>query len=264
MLNPVELEKLVSELALRPRHEKVRALVYRLLVEDLGADSQDIDFEKPAPEVRGRIDALLGRTVFEFKSDLRRERGDAEKGLMRYLTEREGQTGEKFVGIATDGAEFIAYFLKDERVEEVSAHETDAESPRELCIWLQSVVATGEELPPDPLTITREFGRDSLAARRAFDALGALWEEIRANTRSAPEASSLGSSPRPRLRRRCGRRRLVPPAHLSGRRCQGDGMGSDDRDPAKERSRSSPRRGILRPGDRRPERTRLLRLDSGY
>ena len=178
MLNPVELEKLVSELALRPRHEKVRALVYRLLVEDLGADSQDIDFEKPAPEVRGRIDALLGRTVFEFKSDLRRERGDAEKGLMRYLTEREGQTGEKFVGIATDGAEFIAYFLKDERVEEVSAHETDAESPRELCIWLQSVVATGEELPPDPLTITREFGRDSLAARRAFDALGALWEEI--------------------------------------------------------------------------------------
>ena len=103
MLNPEELDKVVSELASRPRHEKVRALVYRLLVEDLGADSQDIDFEKPAPEVRGRIDALLGRTVFEFKSDLRRERGDAEKGLARYLTEREGQTGEKFVGIATDG-----------------------------------------------------------------------------------------------------------------------------------------------------------------
>jgi len=93
VLNPGELEKLVSELALRPRHEKVRALVYRLLVEDLGADSQDIDFEKPAPEVRERIDAFLGRTVLEFKSDLRRERGDAEKGLTHYLTEREGQTG---------------------------------------------------------------------------------------------------------------------------------------------------------------------------
>lgn len=178
MLNPEELDKVVSELASRPRHEKVRALVYRLLVEDLGADSQDIDFEKPAPEVRGRIDALLGRTVFEFKSDLRRERGDAEEGLTRYLTEREGQTGEKFVGIATDGAEFTAYFLKGEGLQEVSAHKTDAESPRELCVWLQSVVATGEELPPDPLTITREFGRDSLAARRAFDALDALWEEI--------------------------------------------------------------------------------------
>ena len=178
MLNPEELDKVVSELASRPRHEKVRALVYRLLVEDLGADSQDIDFEKPAPEVRGRIDALLGRTVFEFKSDLRRERGDAEEGLTRYLTEREGQTSEKFVGIATDGAEFTAYFLKSEGLQEVSAHKTDAESPRELCVWLQSVVATGEELPPDPLTITREFGRESLAARRAFDALDALWEEI--------------------------------------------------------------------------------------
>lgn len=75
---------LVSELALRSGHEKVRALLHRLLVDDLGANSRDIDFEKPAPEVRGRIDALLGRTVFELKSDLRRERNDTEEGLNRY------------------------------------------------------------------------------------------------------------------------------------------------------------------------------------
>ncbi|MDE0165822.1 MAG: hypothetical protein OXH92_02280 [Bryobacterales bacterium] len=75
---------MVSELALRSGHEKVRALLHRLLVDDLGANSRDIDFEKPAPEVRGRIDALLGRTVFELKSDLRRERNDTEEGLNRY------------------------------------------------------------------------------------------------------------------------------------------------------------------------------------
>ena len=178
VLNAHDLEKVVSELASRPRHEKVRALVYRLLVDDLGADSQDIDFERPAPEVRGRMDALLGRTVFEFKSDLRRERGDAENGLTRYLTEREGQTGDKFVGIATDGAEFVAYFLRRDSVEEVNAHKTDVESPGELGIWLRSVVATGDGLRPDPHTITREFGRESLAARRALDSLGVLWEQI--------------------------------------------------------------------------------------
>ena len=70
MLTAEERNELVTELAGQPGHEKVRTLVYRLLVDDLGADSMDIDFEKPAPEVRGRIDALLGRTVFEFKSDL--------------------------------------------------------------------------------------------------------------------------------------------------------------------------------------------------
>ena len=178
MLTTEELTALVAELASRPGHEKVRVHVHRLLVDRLGTDSRDIHFEKPVPEVQGRIDALLGRTVFEFKSDLRRERGHAEKGLTRYLTEREGQTGETYVGIATDGAEFIAFFLRGDGVEEVGAHPTDPESPSERLIWLQSVVATGDSLTPDPQTITREFGRESLAARRALRALGTLWEQI--------------------------------------------------------------------------------------
>ena len=178
MLTTEELDGVVAELARRPGHEKVRVHVHRLLVGGLGADSQDIDFEKPVPEVCGRIDALLGRTVFEFKSNLERERSDAEKGLTRYLTDREGQTGETYVGIATDGAKFIACFLRGDGVEEVDAHQTDPDAPRELLIWLQSAVATGDELLPDTHTITREFGRESLAARRALDVLGALWDEI--------------------------------------------------------------------------------------
>ena len=127
VLTMQDLSELVVELASRPGHEKVRVLLHRLLVGGLGANSQDIDFERPVPEVRGRIDALLGRTVFELKSDLRRERKDAEKGLTRYLSEREGQTGEKYVGIATDGADFIAFFLKNGSVVEVGTHRTDLE-----------------------------------------------------------------------------------------------------------------------------------------
>ena len=188
MLTAGELEELTTELASRPRHEKVRVLVHRLLVDGLGAESPDIDFEKQVPEVRGRIDALLGRTVFEFKTDLRREGGDAENGLTRYLTDSEGQTGEKYIGIATDGADFIAYFLRDDHVEKVDEHHTNPEAPRELLIWLQSVVATGADLLPDPHTITREFGRKSLAARRALDTLGEVW-------------SNVGHTPEARLKR---------------------------------------------------------------
>ncbi len=178
MLTPEERDGLVSELAARPGHEKVRALLHRLLVGGLGADSRDIDFEKPAPEVRGRIDALLGRTVFELKSDLRRERRDAEEGLTRYLTERESRTGERYVGIAADGAEFVAFFLRDGRAVEVDACRANAEASRELLIWLRGAVAVGEDLPPDPHTVEREFGRGSLAARRALDGLGDLWDGI--------------------------------------------------------------------------------------
>ena len=188
MLTPEERAELVSELATRPGHEKVRALFHRLLVDGLGADSRDIDFEKPVPEVHGRIDALLGRTVFELKSDLSRERRDAEEGLTRYLTEREGQTGERYVGIATDGADFIAYFLKNGRVIEVDACRTDPSAPHELLAWLQGAVAVGDSLLPDPETLTREFGRNSLAARRALDDLGRLW-------------TALGATPEARLKR---------------------------------------------------------------
>ena len=71
---PEELASLAAELSARPGHEKVRSLLHRLLTDGLGVESREIDFEKPAPEVNGRIDALLGRTVFELKSDLRRQR----------------------------------------------------------------------------------------------------------------------------------------------------------------------------------------------
>ena len=107
MLTAEVLNETVVELASRPGHEKVRALLYRLLVDGLGAASREIDFEKPVPEVNGRIDALLGRTVFELKSDLRRERRDAERGLARYLAERQDATGERYVGLATDGFESL-------------------------------------------------------------------------------------------------------------------------------------------------------------
>ena len=178
VLTNEQRDEVVSELASRPGHEKVRALTHRLLVDDLGADSRDIDFEKSVPEARGRIDALLGRTVFEFKSDLRRERGDAEEGLTRYLAERESETGERYVGVAADGADFAAYFFKNGSVVEVGAHRADPEAARELSAWLRGAVALGEELTPDPATITREFGRGSLASLRALDDLAELWARV--------------------------------------------------------------------------------------
>jgi len=75
------LREIAVELASRPGHEKVRSLVYELLVDGLGARSTEVLFERPLPEVHGRMDTLRGRTVFEFKSDLRRETRDVEAKL---------------------------------------------------------------------------------------------------------------------------------------------------------------------------------------
>ena len=173
-----DLTDVVLELNERPGHEKVRTLLYQLLVLQLGVDSRDIHFELPAPEVRGRMDALLGRTIFELKSDLRRERKDAERGLARYLREREDHAGERYVGIATDGGEFIAFFRKGNTLIEVGFHKVDPKEPYELVTWLQSAVAVGKELTPDAETVKREFGRDNLGTRRAILELEELWARI--------------------------------------------------------------------------------------
>lgn len=178
-LSSDRLREIVTELSSRPQHEKVRALVYELLVNGLDASSTEIDFERPVPEVRGRIDALLGRTLFEFKSDLRREIRDVERKIPDYLSQREADTGEHFIGIATDGATFIPYELRDNHLQKMAAFETPVENPRELLAWLSAVVAVRADLDPTPDIIRRELGRGSLAWYIANQELKKLWNEVR-------------------------------------------------------------------------------------
>jgi len=178
-LTPDRLREIVVELVSRPGHEKVRALVYELLVHGLGASSSEVRFEQPVPEVHGRLDALLGRTVFELKSDLRRERGDAEEGLSRYLADRERATSEHFVGIATDGAEFVPYELRRGDLQPLPSYQPTRDDPRALLAWLEGVVTLHAELRPDPETVRRELGRGSLAFAISRARLAELWAEVR-------------------------------------------------------------------------------------
>ena len=174
-----DLPDVVAELVTRPGHEKVRVLVDRLLVDGLGIPSRDIHFEHTVPEVHGRIDALLGRSVLEYKSDLRREVKDAEEKLARYLEDREQRTGKRYIGVATDGSTFVAYERgRDGALRELTRHTASAQEPHAILAWLQSVLAVGDELAPEPERVRRELGRDSPAYRRAQGELAALWGEV--------------------------------------------------------------------------------------
>jgi hypothetical protein len=148
-----KLQEILAELVTKPGHEKVRALLHRLLTDGLGASSTSIDFERPVLEVKGRIDALLGRTVFEIKRDLTRERGDAEAQLLRYLPQRESETGQRFVGLATDGAEFRVYMVKDGNLDQLGQFKPKVDDPHALLRWLESVVVVGDDIPADVTTI---------------------------------------------------------------------------------------------------------------
>ena len=169
---------LLRHLAGRPGNDEVKADFRQLLIEEFGAELSALDFERRVPEVRGRLDALIGRTILEAKSDLAKEWPDVERRMPDYLADREKEEGEKFVGIASDGRQWIAYELEDGKLIKIKEIILDPEKPDLFLAWLDGVVALKASLPPDPLTIRMQLGQDSDAFRRAGAALAGLWDRI--------------------------------------------------------------------------------------
>jgi hypothetical protein len=146
------------------------------LIDGLGAPIAEIGQERRI-EARSRVDTLLGDTVFELKSDLRRETEDAETQLRRYLENRQRETNRRFVGVATDGLDYRAYELQEGNIALINVFRARPEAPRELLVWLESVVSVSPELPTDALTVTQELGRESTAYARASGMLAKAWRQ---------------------------------------------------------------------------------------
>jgi hypothetical protein len=172
------LPEIVATLASRPGHESVRTLVADILRYGFGAAYRALDHEVRLPEVHGRADTLFGSVVFEFKRDLRRELSDVEAQLPDYIGERERRAQRRFLGIATDGATFIAYELRHGALVEIGRHEANPARPESLLLWLEPALSDRDDLLPDALAVERELGRSSLSFGRARGVLERLWSEL--------------------------------------------------------------------------------------
>jgi hypothetical protein len=176
------LPEIVATLANRPGHEAVRTLVADILRYGFGVANHAIDHEVRLPEVHGRADTLFGSVVFEFKRDLRQELADVFARLPDYLAERERQTGRRFLGIATDGATFLAYELREADLVEIGKHEPNPARAEAFLAWLEPALSGRDDLIPDPLTVERELGRNSLSFGRARGVLERVWAELQAHS----------------------------------------------------------------------------------
>jgi len=169
---------ILRHLAGRPGHDEVKADFQQMLVEEFGVELGALDFERRVPEVRGRLDALIGRTVFEAKSDLDREWRDIERRMPDYLADREREEGEHFVGIASDGLKWAVFELAAGELSVVKRTALDPERGEQFLAWLDGALALKSSLPPDPLTIRAELGHDSVAFHLVDTRLRALWEKV--------------------------------------------------------------------------------------
>ena len=131
---------LLRHLAGKPGHDEVKADFRDLLIGEFGAELSALDFERRVPVVRGRLDALIGRTILEAKRDLAKELADVERKMPGYLGDREREEGEKFVGIAADGRQWIAYELEDGKLIKIKEIILDLQKPELFLAWLDGVV----------------------------------------------------------------------------------------------------------------------------
>jgi hypothetical protein len=166
---------LLRHLAGRPGHDEVKADFRQLLIEEFGAELAALDFERRVPEVKGRLDALIGRTIFEAKRNLDSEWDDVVRRMPDYLADREREVGERFVGVASDGLKWVVFEREDDSLIKVKETILDPDKPEIFLAWLDGAIALKSALPPDPLTIRIELGQDSIAFRRANEQLFLLW-----------------------------------------------------------------------------------------
>jgi hypothetical protein len=170
---------LLHHLATRPGHDEVKSDFRQLLVEEFGVELGALDFERRVPEVRGRLDALIGRTVFEAKRNLDQEWDDVVRRMPDYLADREREEGERFVGIASDGLKWVVFERNGDQLVKLKDTTLDPDKPEAFLAWLDGAVALKNELTPDPITVRVELGQDSVAFRRANDGLRAIWETVK-------------------------------------------------------------------------------------
>jgi hypothetical protein len=85
--------------------------------------------------------------------------------LAGYVAHRAAETGRRYVGVLTDGAEWVCYNLVGDALERVTGLQVqaDAESTDRLVFWLEGVLATASGISPNAREIEARLGASSSA-----------------------------------------------------------------------------------------------------
>ncbi|NKS55476.1 N-6 DNA methylase [Rhodococcus hoagii] len=161
---------------------EIQADIYMLLTTaGLGLDSDDVlKVEKQlADGTRRRIDIEAGHVVIEVKKDLRvGNLTDYEEQLAGYVQQRHTELGSRYVGVLTDGTGWRLYHLEDDSLVFISELSLSPSSPDtdKLLIWLESVMATRDQIKPTPREIEDRLGAESPGHHLDHASLAALFE----------------------------------------------------------------------------------------
>src|SRR4030042_223871 len=139
-------------------HDDRRGLLINFLRQGLGLDPIEFELEKKIKvhTVRGRIDALFKQLIIEIKTDIERERQDAEIELKKYF---ESQTHPyDYCALVTDGLRFEIYIYENQVAHKIRDFTFEKDSPLAAFRHLDQLFFTGKLLVPTSEDIVDRFG----------------------------------------------------------------------------------------------------------
>ncbi|MGH3832741.1 MAG: hypothetical protein ACRDRS_20265 [Pseudonocardiaceae bacterium] len=212
------LSDLLRRLAARERvrsEATVQADVRQLLLTGgLGLTDHNLDVQLETQVGDGRrIDVEVGCTVIEVKKDLRNQSivRAAQVQLAGYVAARAAQTGQRYVGILTDGREWHAYHEQGGTLVDDTQHVLNPTKPdgTALLYWLEGVLKTRQGVPPTPDEIRAQLGATSSSHALDRATLAALYAEHSESKTAAARHHARRSTVRHRWHSRCRRARLL-------------------------------------------------------
>jgi hypothetical protein len=155
-LFPPEVNVLLRRIAHRDRARSEATLQadirQLLLTADFGLTDEDLEVDLEAQVGDGRrIDVELGCVVIEVKKNLDRP-GTVKNAVLQlagYVRARTERTGQHYLGILTDGADWRAYHLVADRLAEITRHTVTITSSEVGMVFFANAVAgimTGQEM----------------------------------------------------------------------------------------------------------------------
>ena len=190
MLSPEQFGDTLSEyiLSIRnsPNEATIRQRCFDFLRQALGVTFEGGD-ELERRVFRGRVDAVLGHLVFEFKQDLASSLPEAQAQLRRYLADlHREQPAITYTGVACDGLRFNVYRASYDQEESATLEavgDLDLEpvaDVQEAYLWLDGLFAHFRQQPTAPTArgIVAALGPNSPTFRLLFPELLALFHRV--------------------------------------------------------------------------------------
>lgn len=207
------IREYIARINQRPElSEYARGVAFVQLLKDLLLDAapqflqeylQGMEHTLPGPKTtlynRGRVDALYGNLVIEFKRSLAKSLQQAKDQLRKYLAilhQNPEDRHRPLIAVATDGIRFSALAprfnvdaatLSPEEIqlEEIESVDLSAVRPEEAYYWLDRYFTrqTGP-IAPKTKQIVKDFGPTSGAFVHAMNVLDGLWKRVEGDSES--------------------------------------------------------------------------------